>query len=115
MKKFEEVKIQSTCKKKITICEIYSEDGILLSRESNRCNPENGICSRINIIQDKKNYDKESNCNWTHAEINSINNLPKNSRPFISLLYGHSFYCNECENKLKKIGVKFLLISEISL
>ena len=107
-----EVKNESTCQKRITICEIYDESGILLSRQSNRCNPKDGICQRLGIIQNKENYDIESTCNWIHAEINAINNLPKQSLPYKSILYGHDFYCNNCEIKLIENGVKILEISK---
>ena len=84
--------------------------GNLLSRESNRCSPDNNICSRLNIVQGKENYDINSTCNWVHAEINTINNLPADSKPYKSILYGHDFYCDACENALKEAGVEVLEI-----
>ena len=112
MKTLEQAAGESTCQKRKTICDIYDKDGNLLSRESNRCAPTGGVCHRLGVVQNKENYDKESSCNWTHAEINAINNLPAGSAPYKSVLYGHSFYCDNCENALKGAGVEVLEKSE---
>ena len=95
---------ESTCQKRQTICDIYDEQGVLLSRESNRCNPTGGTCHRIGVVQQKDT----SSCNWVHAEINAIYKLPNKSKPYRALLYGHSFYCDACETALKKAGVVVL-------
>lgn len=111
-KTFEEVKQESTCQKRITICEIYDKDNNLLSRESNRCEPTNGVCARVGVVQTKDNYDRNSFCNWTHAEIRAISSLPVQSQPYLSVLYGHDFYCDSCEEALKKAGVIELTVSQ---
>ena len=110
IKSFEKVQQESTCQKRITVCEIYDENDILLSRESNRCNPTDGICSRLNINNTKSDYPLES-CNWSHAEVNAIKALPVNSKPYKSILYGHDFYCQACEDALKNSGVQLLEIN----
>lgn len=110
IKSFNTVISESTCQKRITVCEIYDENNKLLSRESNRCNPDGGVCHRLFLVQDKGAYDKESRCNWTHAEINAINNLPQNSNPYKAVLYGHDFFCDSCEKELRKIGIVDFLI-----
>ena len=92
---------ESTCQKRQTICDIYDEQGVLLSRESNRCNPTGGVCHSIN-------KDTTFGCSWVHAEINAIYRLPNHSHPYRAVLYGHSFYCNACEAALKKAGVVIL-------
>lgn len=110
---FEQAVAQSTCQKRITICEIYDIEYNLLSRESNRCEPDNGVCSRFDVKQNKDNYDTESNCNWTHAEIRAIQSLPSNSKPYLSILYGHNFYCDACEQALKDAGVQIFEINHL--
>jgi len=105
MKTIEQVKTESTCLKRVTVCEIYDDKNNLLARESNRYNPPNGNCVRIGLVQSKENYDKES-CNWTHAEINAIKALPPESEPYKAVIIGHSFFCDNCETELKKVGVK---------
>ena len=105
MKTFEEVTKESTCQKRITICEIINEEGFLLARESNRCDPEGGTCHRIGLVQTKENYDLNSHCNWTHAEIMTIRALPEGSKPYQAIIYGHQFFCDNCENELRKVGV----------
>lgn len=110
-KSFTEVQKESTCQKRTTVCEIYDESGNLLARESNRCNPEGGTCHRLEINQEKANYDKESQCNWTHAEINAIAALPKDSKPFQAVIYGHTFFCDACEEALRKVGVTHFKIN----
>lgn len=107
---FELVVAESTCQKRVVVCELYDDQGVLLSRQSNRCNPANGICSRLNIVQNKESYDVHSTCNWTHAEIMAIQNLPENSNPVTAILYGHDFYCGSCEEALKSIGITSLKI-----
>ena len=114
MKDFNTVVSESTCQKRITICELYDINGVLLSRESNRCEPDGGVCTRLDVIQNKENYDRDSNCNWTHAEIRAISALPTGSKPVLSILYGHEFYCNNCETELKKVGIIKLAINHDS-
>jgi len=111
MKSFEDVLAESTCQKRKTVCELYDADGNLLSRESNRCNPD-GICHRLGVVQGKDNYDKSSNCNWTHCEINAIKSLPKDNKPIKAILYGHDFYCDKCEDALRLAGVKIFEINK---
>ena len=113
IQEFNQVVAESTCKKRITVCEIYDKDYNLLSRESNRCDPEKGICSRVGVIQKKQNYEIHSQCNWTHAEIRAINSLPSESKPYVSILYGHEFYCDTCEDALKAAGVEKLQINHM--
>lgn len=105
MKKFDEVYKESTCQKRVTITEIYDKKGTLLSRASNRCNPEGGFCHRLETKQTKDEYPIESSCNWTHSEIMAIKSLPDNCNPYKAICYGHTFFCDNCENELKKIGV----------
>lgn len=109
MKSFEQASAESTCQKRITICEIYDVEGNLLSRESNRCNPTGGICHRLGVVQQKTNYDTGSACNWLHAEMNAIAHL-KEGKPYRAVIYGHTFFCNSCENALRSVGVKELEI-----
>lgn len=105
MKSFDTVKNESTCLKRQVVCELYDIDDNLLSRESNRCNPPDGICSRIGLKQPKNNYDVESTCNWTHAEIMALKALKSDAKPYRAMLTGHDFFCNECEKALIKAGV----------
>lgn len=101
---------ESTCQKRKTMCEIYDAAGNLLARESNRCDPKDGVCQRLGVVQKKDNYDVNSSCNWTHCEINAIAALPKDSKPYRAVLYGHDFYCDNCENALKAAGVQIMLV-----
>jgi deoxycytidylate deaminase len=97
---------ESTCQKRVVVCELYGADNVLLARESNRCSPEGGICHRLGLSQSKENYDKESSCNWTHAEINALNSLPQGATPYRAVIHGHSFFCDACQEALGKAGVK---------
>lgn len=105
MKTHEEVAKESTCQKRLTITEIYDDKGNLLARESNRCNPSGGTCHRLSLVQSKSEYDTESHCNWIHSEINAIKSLPKDCRPYKAICYGHTFFCDACEQELRNIGV----------
>jgi hypothetical protein len=112
MKSIQEVYKESTCQKRVTIVELYDVEGNLLSRESNRCSPEGGVCHRLEVTQSKDNYDIHSHCNWIHAEIMAIQSLPENSKPYRAVLFGHDFYCDACETALKKVGVGIFDISK---
>jgi len=112
IKSIEDAKTESTCQKRIIVCEIFDVDGKLLARESNRCEPEGETCHRIGVVQAKEGYDVNSSCNWTHAEIMAINALPNNSRPYKAVISGHDFYCDACEEALKNIGVEILEIKK---
>lgn len=115
MKPFDIVISESTCQKRVTVVEIYDKENNLLSRESNRCSPNDGTCQRLSMANNKENYPVESTCNWTHAEINAIASLPVGSLPYKSILYGHDFYCDKCEKALKNIGVIVFEIENATL
>lgn len=106
MKTLQEILAESTCQKRATACYIYDEAGNLLSQASNRCSPSGNVCHRIGVIQTRKNYDVKSDCNWIHAEIMAIRALPEGgARPYRSVLYGHTFYCELCALSLVAIGI----------
>lgn len=108
------VALESTCQKRIIICEIYDKQNNLLARESNRCSPEGGICHRLGVVQNKDNYDKTSSCNWFHAEMNALHALQEGAKPYKAIIYGHNFICDNCENELLNHGVEKLeVIPEI--
>ena len=108
IKTFEDVSKESTCLKRLTITEIYDKDDILLCRESNRCDPKGGVCYRIGVVQTKENYEgSDCLCNWTHSEIMAIQALEVNFRlPYRVVVYGHDFICDDCEKRLRQLGVK---------
>lgn len=112
IKDFKTVLAESTCQKRKTVCELYDVVGNLLARESNRCEPEGGVCYRLGVVQNKANYDTSSNCNWTHCEMNALKNLPKGAKPHKAVLYGHNFYCDKCETALKLAGIKIFEIKK---
>lgn len=111
-KEFIQAYHESTCQKRVTVVALLDKDGNVLSRESNRCNPDGGTCHRLGIVQNVNNYDVHSSCNWTHAEIMAIKALPEGARPYKAILYGHDFYCQTCENALKAAGVEEFEISK---
>lgn len=112
IKTFEQARNESTCQKRVTIVELYDEAGNLLARESNRCFPTGGTCGRLGVVQNKSNYDVNSTCNWVHAEINAINALPTAAKPHKAVLFGHDFYCDACEQALKKAGCEILEVGK---
>lgn len=114
MRTMTEVINESTCQKRITVTEIYDINGVLLSRESNRCNPSGGKCHRIGVVQCKSDYSVDSNCNWVHSEINAINALPKDCNPYMAICYGHIFFCDACEKSLRNVGVEFFKTEELN-
>ncbi len=94
---------ESTCLKRVTVCELYAADGSLLARESNRCDPPNGLCCRIGVSNGKSDYPSHTNCNWTHAEVMALRSCE--GVPVKAIIYGHDFACPDCEDKLKARGV----------
>jgi hypothetical protein len=110
MNEFEKARQNSTCQKRITICEIYDKEGVLLACESNRCDPSGGTCHRLGLVQSKEGYDVTSHCNWTHAEVMTIGKLKEGDRPYRSVIHGHDFYCDSCEEALRRVGVEVLEI-----
>lgn len=109
MKSFNQAAKESTCLKRVTVCEIYS-DFVLLARESNRCEPPNGECSRLGLSNAKSEYPSSCSCSWKHAEIRAIAALPSNCSPELAIIFGHDFPCPDCEGALRKAGVKRIAI-----
>lgn len=99
---------ESTCHKRVTVCEIFDQHGTMLARESNRCNPEGGSCHRMTTSNTREAYPKDSECNWTHAEIMAINALSASARPYSAFVYGHDFPCPSCEAALRARGVALI-------
>lgn len=105
---------RSTCQKRKVACVLVSRNGRVVSYGVNTCQPEGGVCHRLGLVQSKENYDVNSNCNWIHAEIDAIKNLPDGYKPFMAYLYGHDFFCGECEKALEAKGVEiFNIVKEL--
>jgi deoxycytidylate deaminase len=102
---FKAVSSESTCQKRAVVCVLVSKEGRVVSSGANRCDPPDGVCSRLELVQNKENYDTTSSCNWSHAEVQAISNLPEGYKPYRAILKGHEFYCDPCEQSLKAIGV----------
>ena len=102
----EAVSKESTCQKRPVVCILLSHEGKVVSSGANRCEPEGGVCHRLGVMQNKANYDTNSSCNWTHAEIQAIANIPEGYKANKAVLKGHDFFCQPCEDKLREIGVE---------
>lgn len=98
---------KSTCQKRSVVCVLLNAQNRIISYGVNSCNPEGGTCHRLGLVQDKSNYDHSSNCRWVHAEIDALKHLLHGEEytPYKAVLYGHEFFCLDCENELKKQGV----------
>jgi deoxycytidylate deaminase len=105
IKTIESAAAESTCQKRVVVCELYDAEGSLLARESNRCSPPNGQCCRIGLVSQKETYAEQSGCNWTHAEEMALNAMPPGSQPKMAIIHGHSFPCPSCEFKLRNAGI----------
>ncbi len=115
MKTLEEAAAESTCQKRLVVCEIYDEFGKILAVESNRCSPTGGLCHRIGIVQTKSDYDVTSACNWTHAEVMAIRALPGGRHhPYRAVIYGHDYPCDACDMALRRVGVETIDIKSAS-
>lgn len=96
---------QSTCQKRIVVCKLVDAGGKIVALESNRCDPEGGMCHRKGIVQERDTYALTSECNWTHAEIMAINSLPEGAEPRTAHIFGHDFACQSCTDALEAVGV----------
>jgi deoxycytidylate deaminase len=96
---------ESTCRKRVTVCAIYDAAGNTLACESNRCEPPNGQCTRMVVVNGKEGYPSTSTCNWSHAEQRAAKAVPEGAQATTAVLYGHDFLCGDCEAALKAIGV----------
>lgn len=97
---------QSTCQKRVTVCVISGAFGRVLAVESNRCAPEGGKCHRLGVVQGKAGYPSDSTCNWQHAERRAVNALGPTDKARRAEIYGHDFPCDDCEQALRRAGVK---------
>lgn len=104
MKTFKQATAESTCLKRVTVCELYAADGTLLARESNRCDPPDGKCQRIAVSNQQAEYPESSTCNWTHSESMALQAVGQ-ARPTRAVIYGHDFPCPSCERALRVKGV----------
>lgn len=103
--------LKSTCQKRVTVVALFDVDGNLLSVGSNRCDPAGGICERLKIANTRADYPVAS-CNWVHAEVMALGGLAPDAIPFEAVLWGHDFFCGECEKALRERGVEILRVSD---
>lgn len=107
-KPFINVAAESTCLKRVTVCELFAADGSLLARESNRCDPPDGKCCRLETQNSRGDYPSHSDCRWTHAEAMALRAC--DGRPGHAILYGHDFVCPDCEAALRAAGVSVITV-----
>lgn len=108
MKSWNEVAAESTCLKRITVCELFDADGILLARESNRCDPPDGKCCRLGTQNGQADYPSHSDCRWTHAEVMALRACK--GKPGHAVVYGHDFVCPDCDTALRAAGVGVITV-----
>jgi deoxycytidylate deaminase len=96
---------ESTCQKRSVVCVLLDKNNQPVAVESNRCAPE-GVCPRLSIITNKANYPADT-CNSEHAEVRAMK-LAKRL-PETAIIYGHTFFCDDCENFLRGMGVTNLI------
>lgn len=95
----------STCQKRATVCVLLDKDDNVVAVESNRCSPD-GVCPRLTLITSKTNYPADT-CNSEHAEVRAMK-LAK-GLPKTAIIYGHTFFCDDCEGFLRGMGVANLV------
>lgn len=100
-----EAALESTCRKRVVVCELYDIHGKLIACESNRCDPPGGQCTRMGVVNGQADYPAESTCNWTHAEIMALQAVGSSNAPHRAVIYGHDFPCPRCEASLRAAGV----------
>ena len=99
----------STCLKRSVVCVILDQNDNVLGFGANYCAPDNGICPRLGIYQNKAEY-SDFSCNWEHAEVRAVKSISDqailNGRvPMKAIVVGHDFCCPNCEETLKRLGV----------
>lgn len=92
---------QSTCEKRVTVCVLLDANDTVLACESNQCQTP---CQRLSQVTSKSSY-PTATCDTDHAELRALRALKPGDRPVRSVLYGHAFYCESCEQALRACGV----------
>jgi len=113
LKSFHQVSQESTCQKRVTVCELLEPmrgSWQVVARESNRCDPLGGTCHRLGRADVQATYPSSSDCRWTHAERMAIAAIPFGRRPTRAIIYGHDFACPECVQALTAVGVTVIEI-----
>jgi deoxycytidylate deaminase len=101
----EQVANQSTCQKRAVVCVLLDKDDKIVSIQSNRCSPD-GVCPRLSRFSTKENYPPDT-CNSEHAEVRAMK-LAKRM-PKTAIIFGHTFFCDDCEIFLRGMGVTNLI------
>jgi deoxycytidylate deaminase len=97
---------KSTCQKRSVVCILLDKDNELVAAESNRCSPDSFFCPRLSLTTTKANYPADT-CNSEHAEVRAMKvakRLPKTA-----IIFGHTFFCDDCEGFLRGMGVENLI------
>lgn len=102
-----------TCKKQLVIFLLFNNNNTIVSVGTNHCENPQDICPReILGYKSGEGYDLcKSICKQNnHAEIDSINNLMNNINLSFGILIGHTYCCDNCYQKLNKLGVTNIVI-----
>lgn len=92
------------CQKRQVTCLLFDKEDRLLAVGRNECFPSGERCKSMVIGQTRSDY--VNYCNSVHAEENALKNLsPIGNAPYRALLFGHTFYCDDCRIKLQNVGV----------
>lgn len=100
----------STCLKRSVTCVMVDGNGEVLAVESNQCSPPDGICPRLDLTTSKENFPPTTYCQSEHAEVRALKLsklLPKKA-----YLFGHKFFCDDCERLLKSYGIELEVVGE---
>lgn len=101
--------VKSTCLKREVTCIMTDKDNNIVSVEKNQCSPPNGVCPRLNLVTCKENY-PPNHCNSEHAEVRALKFAKR--MPTKAYLFGHKFYCDECEQLLKGFGIEMFVMGD---
>src|ERR1039458_8234516 len=100
----------SNCQKRITVCILFDKENRPAGYGYNFCNPPIQGCVRVGLNQTKEGYTGQE---WetVHAAIMALRSRHPKRQAVSATLFGHEFYCKECEAALRVEGITELRIS----
>jgi hypothetical protein len=100
-----------TCAKQTVLCLLLDINWNVISYGSNECKNPVEVCPREDL-ETGIGYDLcRDVCKQVgHAEINAIRNITNGDVPYICIVIGHSWCCDNCLEVLTKNNISNLII-----
>lgn len=99
------------CLKQKTRCIIVRDNGLVVADETNACTEVGGLteCPRVTACcETGEGYHL---CGSVHAEARAAMSAGHSTIPGTAYLYGHTWFCKDCQDALVAVNVRTFVVT----